>query len=119
MNHRTAFSGLRYRGRVRSVRRDYHVLEGRDHFVLFSPKDKAGGNYTLVPRAAVQYIARRLDGTKSIGSGEAFEACKRSKFLPTRFAFLNAMYALIGIGEARIMKLEDQRLFFGVRKKGA
>ena len=116
MNHRSLLSGLRYRGRVRSVRRDYHVLEASRHYVLLSPNGVGGGNYSVVNRAAVNYIVRRLGGTKSISSGDAFEACKRSKFLPDRFSFLNAMYALVATKRARISKVVGQKLYFGIRK---
>jgi hypothetical protein len=116
MDHRTLFSNLQYRGRVRSIRRDYHVLEGAGHYVLFSGKDETGGNYTIVPRAAVAYITKHLGGTKSITTAEAFAACKRSKFIGDRFAILNALYVMVATKEARISKVEGQKLFFGIRK---
>jgi len=117
MDHRTLFADLKYRGRVRSIRRDYHVLEGSHHYVLFSGKDRAGGNYTIVPRAAVDYIIKQLSGTKSITTAEVFAACKRSKFIGDRFAVLNALYAMVATDEARISKVEGHTLFFGIRKR--
>jgi hypothetical protein len=119
MDHRTLFANLRYRGRVRSIRRDYHVLEGSGHYVLFSAKDDAGGNYTIVPRAAVDYILKHLGGSKSITTAEAFASCKRSKFIGDRFAMLNALYAMVATNEARISKIEGHTLFFGIRKRAA
>ncbi len=117
MDHRTLFSNLQYRGRVRSIRRDYHVLEGSDHYVLFSGKNDVGGNYTIVPRAAIDYIIKQLGGTKSITTGEAFAACKRSKFIGDRFAILNALYAMVATDEAWISKVAGHKLFFGIRKR--
>jgi hypothetical protein len=117
MDNRSLFSGLQYRGRVRSVRRDYHVLEGAHHYVVLSPKDDVGGYYTIVHRAALSYIVKRLGGTKSITTAEAFEACKRSKYLTNRFSVLNALYALVGTKEARISKVVGHKLFFGIRKR--
>ena len=117
MNYRRAFADLAYRGMVRSVRRTYHVLEGDDYLVVLSPKgDGATGNYSLVPWSAVRYIIRRLGGTKSISSTEAFQLCGHSKYFGTRFDLLNAFYAMIAIDRARIAKYEDRKLFFGVRK---
>jgi len=116
MDHKRLFSGLRYCGRVRSVRRDYHVFKGSDHYVVVSPKDGVGGNYTVVTRAALNYIVNRLGGTKSISTPDAFKVCKRSRLLRDRFTLLNAMYALVGIKAARITKVVGQKLFFSIRK---
>ncbi len=116
MDHKSLFSGLRYCSRVRSVRRDYHVFKGSRHYVVVSPKNGVSGNYTVVTRAAINYIVKRLGGTKSISTPDAFEVCKRSKFLRDRFSFLNAMYTLVGIKAARITKVVGQKLFFSIRK---
>jgi hypothetical protein len=116
MNHRTLFSGLKYRGLVRSVRRDYHVLEGSRHYVLVSSGQRAGGNYTIVLKKALDYLMKRLGGRKSVTSASAFAACRRSKFFQNRFAVLNALYALVGIGAARISRMEGPALFFDIHK---
>jgi len=116
MNSRVAFAELRYRGRVRSVRRDYHVLEGEEHFVVFSPKDRTNGNYTIVPRPAVEYVTRRLGGTRSIATRDAFDACHRSKYFATRFDMLNTLYAMIAIDRARISRRDAGKLHFGIAR---
>jgi hypothetical protein len=117
MNHRSLFTNLRYRGRFQSLRRSYHVLEGVGHYILFSPKsDGAGGNYSVVPKAAIDYVTKRLGGTKSIKTADGLTACKRSKYFPNRFSFLNAMYVLLATKQGRISKVQGQTLFFGIRK---
>jgi hypothetical protein len=116
MNHRSLFLGLRYRGLVKSVRRNYHVLEGSYHYVLVSPAAGAGGNYNVVLKKAVQYLVKQFAGTRSVTSADAYAACKRSKFLRDRFAVLNALYVLVGIGAARVSKMDGKTLFFSIRK---
>ncbi|PYR48838.1 MAG: hypothetical protein DMF89_14505 [Acidobacteria bacterium] len=116
MNHRILFSDLRYRGLVKSVRREYHVLEGSQHYVLVSPGQQSGGNYTIVLKRALDYLMRRLGGRRSVTSATAFAACRRSKYFQNRFAVLNALYALVGIGAAQISKMVGPTLFFDIRK---
>jgi hypothetical protein len=119
MNYRQAFADLHYCGRVRSVRRAYHVLQGDRGFVVFSPKDRTNGNYTIVPGAAVDYVTRRLGGTRSIATREAFDACHRSKYFGNRFDMLNTLYAMIAIGRAKIARRDAGKLFFGIAKHGS
>jgi|GEM_PF-2409337 len=118
MNYRTLFSNLRYRGLVRSAKRNYHVAEATAHFVLFSPGKGAGGNFTVVARKAVAYVAKQLGGRRSITSKAAYDACRRSKFLSDRFAVLNTLYVLVATKRARISKMKGQTLYFNVKKHG-
>jgi hypothetical protein len=116
MNHRSLFLNLTYRGRVRSLRRDYHVLEGSEHYVLFSPRTAAGGNYSVVTKATVAYLVRRVGGKRSVTSADVWAACKRSRLLSDRFAVLHALYVLVAIKAATIAKVGSP-LFFNVRKR--
>lgn len=116
MNYRSLISGLRYCGMVRSAKRNYHVAESSEHYVLFSPGKGTNGNFTVVARKGVDYMARRLRGKRAVTTAEAFAACKRSRFLTERFAVLNALYVLVGTERARISKMAGQTLYFDVRK---
>jgi hypothetical protein len=116
VNYRSLFSDLRYRGLVHSAKRNYHIAEGVSHYVLFSPGKGTGGNFTVVARKAVDYLVRRLGGTRAVTSADALAACKRSKFLNDRFEVLNALYVLVGTKRARISKMVGQTLYFDVRK---
>ncbi len=118
MNHRSLFLNLTYRGRVRSLRRDYHVLEGSDHYVLLSPGQAAGGNYSVVTKATVAYLLKRVGGRRSVSSTDVWAACKRSKLLSDRFSVLHALYVLVAIKAAKIVKF-GRPLFFHVRKTAA
>jgi len=116
MNHRSLFLNLTYRGRVRSLRRDYHVLEGSDQYVLLSPRTAAGGNYSVVTKATVAYLVKRVGGKRSVTSADVWAACKRSRLLSDRFGVLHALYVLVAIKAATIVKVGSP-LFFNVRKR--
>ena len=116
MNYRSLLSGLRYCGLVRSAKRKYHVAESAKYYVLFSPGKRANGNFTVVASKGVDYLAKRMGGKRSVTTAEAFDACKRSRFLAERFAILNAMYVLVATGRARISKIADRVLYFDIRK---
>ncbi|MFY9550322.1 MAG: hypothetical protein WAU32_04165 [Thermoanaerobaculia bacterium] len=116
MNHRSLFLNLTYLGRVRSLRRDYHVLEGSDHYVLLSPSAAAGGNYSVVTKATVAYLLKRVGGKRSVTSADVWAACKRSKLLSDRFSVLHALYVLVAIRAATIVKYGSP-LRFNVRKR--
>jgi hypothetical protein len=118
MNYRQLLSRIRYRGLVKAVVRDYHVLEGPQHYLVFSPRSSrdGSGNFTVVPKKAVRFLVNKLGGTKAIPTDEVFATCKGSMYFPDRFSVLNALYALIGMKGARISKIAGRKLFFNIWK---
>src|SRR5262245_39672546 len=110
MNYRSLFSALHYRGLVRSAKRNYHVAESGEHYVLFAPGSGTSGNFTVVARKGVDYVVKRLGGRRAVTSAEAFATCKRSRFLTDRFAVLNALYVLVATKRARISKMSGHTL---------
>jgi hypothetical protein len=117
MNHRNVLSNLHYCGLVRGSRRNYHVFEGPQFFVVLSPRPGGhGGNYHVIERQALNYVLSRVGGNRSITTKEVRDACRRSKFLQDRFAVLNTLYALAGIKKARITSMRGQSLVFSVSK---
>ena len=92
MNHRNVLSNLHYCGLVRGSRRNYHVFEGPQVFIVLSPRPGGhGGNYHVIERQALNYVLSRVGGNRSITTKEVRDACRRSKFLQDRFAVLNAL----------------------------
>jgi hypothetical protein len=91
-------------------------LEGSDHYVLLSPSAGVGGNYSVVTKATVTYLLKRVGGKRSVTSAEVWAACKRSRLLSDRFAVLHALYVLVAIKAATIVKVGSP-LFFNVRKR--
>jgi hypothetical protein len=99
------------------MKRDYHVAEAHAYFLLFSPKGDRDGNFAVIPKKGVEYVARQLGGQHSVTCKEAFDACRRSKFITDRFAVLHALYVLIVTKRARISKIVNQTQYFSVRKQ--
>src|SRR5271165_2722456 len=116
MNYRTLLPNLKYCRLVEAPKRDYHVLEGAQHYVLFSPRNDGTGNYTIVPKKAIAFIVKKVGGARSVTVAELLDTCKGSMYFPDRFSVLNAMYALIGAKGARIAKQKGAKLFFNVWK---
>jgi hypothetical protein len=117
MNYRTLLPSLQYRGLVKAIKRNYHVLEASQYYVVFSPKDDESGNYTIVPKRAAKFIVKKLGGKKGITTAEVFDACKGSMFFPDRLSVLSAIYALIGAKRGRFSKVADRKLFFNIWKE--
>ncbi|MEI7728527.1 MAG: hypothetical protein WCO56_03110 [Verrucomicrobiota bacterium] len=119
MNYRRLLPSLEYRRLVKGVKRNYHVLEAPQHYIIFSPnKHEDAGNYTIVPKKALNFIVKKLGGTKSITTAEVLAACKGSMYFGNHFSALNAMYALIGAKGARVSKISGNKLFFNIWKNG-
>lgn len=116
MDYRSLFLNLRHRGRVASLKRTYHVLEGVRDYLLVSPGTREGGNYSIVTKASLAYVLKRVGGRRSVTSADVWAACKRSRLLRDRFSVLNALYVLVAIEAAAISKF-GRPLRFNVRKK--
>jgi hypothetical protein len=112
MNYKSLFSNISYRGLVKAVKNDYHVLEGSDHYVVLSTNYQ----YKIVNKKAVKFIVKKLGGTKSITVAEALNECNGSRFFTDRFDVLNALYALAGTRQGKISKKDGNKLFFNVWK---
>jgi hypothetical protein len=115
-NPKTLFSKLLYRGPVKSLRRDYHVLEGSHHYVLVSASTKSSGNYSIIHKDSLDFLTKKMGRRRLVTSADVWEACKRSKLLRERFTVLNALYVLVGINAASIAK-HRKPLVFNLRKK--
>ena len=116
MNYKSFLPNLKYRGLVKAVVRDYHVLEGENHYMVLSPKDDGTGNYTIVPKKAVKFIVKKLGGTKGVPTAEVFNDCCGSMYFPDHFSVLNALYALVGAKGAKISKVVGKKLFWNIWK---
>jgi len=116
MNYRMLLPGLKYRGLVKSLKTQYHVLESSNYYVVFAPKDDAKGNYNIVPKKAVKFLVSKLGGKQGGATKDGLKECSGSMYFPTRFSFLNAMYALIGVKGGRIARVAGPKLFFNIWK---
>lgn len=112
MNYKSLFSNIAYRELVKAVKNDYHILEGKDHYVVLSTNYQ----YKIVEKKATKFIVRKLGGKKSITVSEVFNECKGSKYFTDKFDVLNALYALAGTKQGKISKIGNNKLFFNVWK---
>ncbi|HXW73338.1 MAG TPA: hypothetical protein VEK10_00880 [Steroidobacteraceae bacterium] len=121
MNIRILQRGLKYCGRVDAVRQTYHVFESPGYyFVLSFARARArrgSGYFNLVDKEAVDYVYRRVAGTRAVTANQVLAAARRTKYVPTRLLALNVLYVLVALGRAAITRAgEHRQLFFTVRK---
>jgi hypothetical protein len=124
MNIRTLQQGLQYRGRVDAIRQTYHVFESKGYFLVLSfaraRSRRGSGYFNLVAKAAVEYVAERVGGTRGVTANEVLAAARRTRHVATRLLALNVLYVLVALGRASITRAgEHRQLFFAVRKTPA
>ncbi len=123
MNIRTLQRGLKYRDRVKAVRQTYHVFEAQGYFFVLSfARSKArrgSGYFNVIDTDAVNYVQRRMGGTRGVTAKDVVAAARRTRHVPTTLAALNVLYILVALRSATIVRAgEHRQLFFSV-KKGA
>jgi hypothetical protein len=124
VNIRKLQRGLKYRGRVKSVRQAYHVFEAPDdYFILSFALSKArrgSGYFNVVPTAAVGYVHARFGGRSGVTAKDVAALARRTKHAPTTLIALNILYVLVALGRATILRSGAHRqLFFALRKMRA
>jgi hypothetical protein len=121
MNIRTLQRGLKYRGRVRAPRQTYHVFEAPRYFFVLSfalSKTRRGSGYfNVIDTDAVDYVQRRVGGTRGVTARDVVAASRRTRHIPTTLVALNVLYILVALGSASIVRAGKHRqLFFSVKK---
>jgi hypothetical protein len=113
--------GLHYCGRARGVRQAYHVFEARDAFFVMSfarAKSKAGGGYfNVVSKQAVEFVLKRHRRAARLTAKDVAAKARRTKHFPTNLLALNALYVLVALKQALVVREgEHRQLFFSLRK---
>jgi len=121
MNIRTLQRGLKYRGRVKGIRQTYHVFEAQRYFFVLSfalSKARRGSGYfNVIDIAAVDYVQRRMGGTRGVTAKDVVAAARRTRYIRTTLAALNVLYILVALRSASIVRTGKHRqLFFSVKK---
>jgi hypothetical protein len=121
MNIRTLQRGLQYRGRVDATRQTYHVFDALGYFFVLSfalSKSRRGSGYfNVVDKGAVDYVHRRVGGSRGVTAKQVLAGARRTKHVPTTLVALNILYVLMALGYAEITRAGEYRqLFFAVRK---
>jgi hypothetical protein len=121
MNIRTLQRGLTYRGLVRAPRQTYHVFEAQRYFFVLSfalSKARRGSGYfNVIDTDAVDYVQRRVGGTRGVTARDVVAASRRTRHIPTTLVALNVLYILVALRSASIVRAgEHRQLFFSVKK---
>jgi hypothetical protein len=124
MNIRTLQRGLKYRGRVKAVRQTYHVFEAQRYFLVLSfalsKARRSSGYFNVIDMDAVDYVRQRMGGRRGVTAKDVVAAARRTRHIPNTLAALNALYILVAMRLASIMRAgEHRQLFFSVRKSAA
>lgn len=124
MNIRMLQRGLKYCGRVKAVRQTYHVFEAQRHFFVLSfalSKARRGSGYfNVIATDAVDYVQRRVGGTRGVTAKDLVAMARRTRHIPTTLAALNILYILVAVRVASIVRAgKNRQLFFSVRKSPA
>jgi hypothetical protein len=122
MNIRTLQRGLIYRGRVKAVRQTYHVFEAHGYFFVLSfalSKARRGSGYfNVIDKRGVDFVQRRIGGTRGVTAKEVVAAARRTRYVPTTLAALNVLYILVALRSASIVRSgKNRQLFFSVKKR--
>ena len=118
MNIRSLTSELSYRGEVESKRQTYYVFEGKRHYFVMSlsrAKPNAG-NFNVVSAEAVDAVAKRFKGRKTVTSKDVAKSFRAHRGLAKPLVALNVLYVLAATDRAKIdSRFKEQRqLFFNV-----
>jgi len=121
VNIRTLQRGLKYRGRVKSVRQAYHVFEAQGYFFVLSfalsKMRRSSGYFNVIDTDAVDYVQRRMGGTRRVTAKDVMAAARRTRHIPTTLAALNVLYILVALQSASIVRAgKHQQLFFSLKK---
>ena len=90
MNIRTLQRGLNYRGRVKAVRQACHIWKDQRYFFVLSfalSKARRGSGYfNVIDTEAVDYVQRRMGGTRAVTAKDVVAAARRTRRAPSFYA---------------------------------
>jgi hypothetical protein len=109
---------LKFVGEFDAIRQNYYVYEGEKVFILqsISIAKAHGGNISILPKGAVEYVAESFAGKQNITAGDVFKASTHHALIRTRFDALNVLYVLCAQGRAnRDNRFNPPSLHFNVK----
>lgn len=122
MNLKSLASGLTFRGEVEGQRQTYHVFEGRRYYFVmsFSRSKRNAGNFNIVDREGVEYVARRFSGEHAATAKQIAHASRKPRYVSTPLDALNILYVLVATGRATLdRRFRTKELHFNLRKQEA
>lgn len=116
MNINYLFRGLNYLNEVSSIKQTYYVFQHATHFIVLTLKtDGKTGNFSIVEKAAVEYVFSKIKGKKNITKNDIKKYSKKPNYTGTDFDVLNIMYILVALRKATIDKrFSESSLHFNV-----
>lgn len=121
MKIRMLESGLHYRGRAEGIRQTYHVFEAKNDYFVMSfarSKERAGSGYfNVVSKKAVEFVRKRHGRAGKLTAKDVAAKARRTRHFPSNLAALNALYVLVALKQAAVVREgEHRQLFFSLRK---
>lgn len=119
MNIRSLTTGLQYRGEVEGKRQTYYVFEGKLQYLVmsFSRSKANAGNFNVVTKDAVTYVARRFAGKQGLTAKNLHKTSRRPRLVVSHLAALNILYVLVAIGRAKIdARFHEREIYFNMKR---
>src|SRR6202007_1535534 len=78
---------------------------------------RGSGYFNVIDTDAVDYVQRRMGGTRGVTARDVVAAARRTQHIPTTLAALHLLYILVALPSASIVRAGKHRqLFFSVKK---
>jgi hypothetical protein len=108
MRVRDLFKDLTYVGQAAGDKKQYHVFENVNGFLVVAGNSPNAYNANWVDRKAVDFVGAAFKGRK-VTTGRIMEKARRRKLFGGGFVALNTLYAMAAAGRARKLKERDGR----------
>jgi hypothetical protein len=118
MNVENLAKGLTYKGEAEGKRQTYYIFEGHGFYfvVSFKATDPDAGYFRVVDSEATAYVLSHFSGKTGVTAKDVFKAAHKNRHASGNLDALNILYALVGLGHARVDKRHTERsLYFNIR----
>ena len=119
MKMESMLADLEYLREVNARRKTYFVYRGPKHYLVSSFKSRNAGYFMVVSRESVDALARRFAG-RTVTNPELSANKVIARQFSERFQILNALYALVAEGRAKINRgltsKTSGRIFFDIKR---
>ena len=70
----------------------------------YSKTKPNSGNFTIIQKDSVKYVAEKLSGKKNVTSSDLFHNSRKPNLIGSQIEALNILYVLVALGKAKILK---------------
>ncbi len=100
------FSGIRYIGKAEGDRKTYYVFEAQSGYIVVTPSSGTSFNMSVVDVEAPEVISKTFK-RKRLTSVRLKHSNRRPDLFSAPFATLNALYMMVSLGRARMLKRRE------------